>query len=40
MTTSAIFTMIIVLGVVWGGVAYFIFRAFKYEKEKLKIGED
>ncbi|HEX9739158.1 MAG TPA: MetS family NSS transporter small subunit [Ignavibacteriaceae bacterium] len=39
MTTSAIITMIIVLGIVWGGVAYFILRAFKYEKEKIKLGE-
>ena len=40
MTASAILTMIIVLGIVWGGVVYFITRALKYEKEKMKVGED
>jgi hypothetical protein len=40
MPASAIITMIIVLGIVWGGVFYFIVRALKYEKEKMKIGEE
>jgi hypothetical protein len=40
MTTSAILTMLIVLGIVWGGLAFFITRAVKYEKEKLKVGKE
>ncbi len=38
MTTASIITMILVLGIVWGGVIFFIIRAFKYEKEKVDIG--
>jgi hypothetical protein len=40
MNISAIITMVLVLGIVWGGVAYFITRAVKYEKEKMKIGKE
>ncbi len=40
MTLSTIITMIIVLGIVWGGLGIFIFKAFKYEKLKSKNGEE
>lgn len=40
MEVSTIITMIVVLGIVWGGVIIFITRALKYEKEKVKIGEE
>jgi hypothetical protein len=40
MSITAILTMIIVLGIVWGGLIYFIIRALKYEKEKIKVGEE
>ncbi len=40
MTLSTIITMIIVLGIVWGGLSIFIFKAFKYEKLKSKNGEE
>jgi hypothetical protein len=40
MNLPAVITMIVVIGVVWGGVSYFILRAFKYEKEKIKNGEE
>ena len=39
MEISTIIIMIIVLGIVWGGLAYFLIRAIKYEKLKIKIGE-
>jgi len=31
--------MFLVLYTAWGGLFYFITRAFKYEKEKEEIGE-
>ncbi len=34
-----IFTMVLVLGVVWGGLIFFLTRAVKYEKLKAKNGE-
>ena len=40
MEASGFVTMIVVLGVVWGGVAFFVGRALKYEREKEKLGED
>ena len=40
MTVSAIITLIIVLGIVWGGLIFFISSALKYEKDKLKNGEE
>jgi hypothetical protein len=35
-----IITMICVLGLVWGGLIFFISKAFKYEKLKQKNGEE
>jgi hypothetical protein len=32
MTTDAIVLMILILGTVWGGLAYFLYRAMKSEK--------
>ena len=40
MNFESILTLVIVAGTVWGGVVYFIIKAMKYEKEKLKIGEE
>ena len=39
MSFESILTLIIVGGTVWGGLIYFLFRAVKYEKEKVKVGE-
>ena len=40
MELIAIVTMILVLGIVWGGLTFFIARAIKYEGIKRKNGED
>ncbi len=40
MNLESILTLIIVAGTVWGGLIYFIIKAMKYEKEKVKIGEE
>ena len=40
MEIRTIITMIIVLGIVWGGLAFFLIRAIKYEKVKIKNGEE
>jgi hypothetical protein len=32
-------TTVLVICTVWGGLVYFITRAFKYEKGKEKLGE-
>lgn len=40
MNVISLFTMILVLGTIWGGLIYFIIRAVKYEKEKAKIGKE
>lgn len=40
MSTAAIITMIVVIGIVWGGLAFFITRAIHYEKMKEKNGEN
>ena len=40
MSFESIVTLIIVGGIVWGGFVYFMIRAIKYEKEKMKIGEE
>ncbi len=32
MTTDAIILMMLILGAVWGGLAYFLYRAMKSEK--------
>lgn len=34
MNLITIITMVLVLGLVWGGVMFFMIRAFKYEKIK------
>ena len=39
MEISAVVTMIFVIGVVWGGLAFFLARAIKYEKVKRNNGE-
>lgn len=39
MNMLSLLTMILVLGIVWGGFVYFMMRALKYEKEK-KIGKE
>ena len=40
MNFITIITMICVLGLVWGGLIFFISKAFKYEKLKQKNGEE
>jgi hypothetical protein len=40
MSIESILTLIIVGGTVWGGLVYFLSRAVKYEKEKIKVGEE
>lgn len=40
MDASTIITMIIVLGIVWGGLSFFLFKAFKYEKLKSQDGKE
>jgi len=39
MNIYSILTAIIVLGLVWGGLIFFLSRALKYEKTKMKNGE-
>ncbi len=39
MELSTILTMIFVLGIVWGGVVYFIYKATVYEKLKKNNGK-
>lgn len=38
MNLLTIITAIIVLGLIWGGLGFFLSRAFKYEKLKEKDG--
>lgn len=40
MNIYTILTAIIVIGIVWGGFAFFLSRALKYEKMKMKNGEE
>ena len=40
MEISTIITMVIVLGIVWGGLALLLLRAINYEKLKSKDGEN
>ncbi len=40
MDIFSILTMIIVTGIVWGGLSFFLFKAVKYEKLKGKNGEE
>ncbi len=39
MSLTTIITMILILGLVWGGVVFFMIRAFKYEKIKESNGK-
>jgi hypothetical protein len=38
MNILTILTMTLVLGIVWGGLSFFLFKAVKYEKLKEKNG--
>jgi hypothetical protein len=40
MEISAVITMVLVIGLVWGGLTFFLTRAVKYEKMKKKNGEE
>ncbi len=40
MEIGTIITMVLVLGIVWGGLAFFLMRAIKYEKVKFNNGEE
>jgi len=40
MNLFTIITATLVLGIVWGGLVFFFSRAFKYEKMKMKNGEE
>lgn len=40
MSIAAIITMVIVLGLVWGGLIFFILNAKKFEKLKSKDGKE
>jgi hypothetical protein len=35
-----IITAILVIGIVWGGLTFFLSRALKYEKMKMKNGKE
>lgn len=39
METSTLITMVLVLGTVWGGLAFILSKAFKHENLKSKNGE-
>ncbi|MFC2103264.1 MetS family NSS transporter small subunit [Bacteroidota bacterium] len=39
MEISTIITMIFVIGIVWGGLVFFLTRAIKYEKAKTEDGK-
>jgi hypothetical protein len=40
MNLLTIITAIVVIGIVWGGLSFFLSRALKYEKMKMKDGEE
>jgi hypothetical protein len=40
MNMFTILTAIIVIGIVWGGLSFFLSRALKYEKMKMKDGKE
>ncbi|MCJ7554690.1 MAG: MetS family NSS transporter small subunit [Ignavibacteriaceae bacterium] len=40
MNLFTIITALVVLGIVWGGLAFFIYKAVKFEKLKTENGED
>lgn len=39
MSLASIITSIVVVGIVWGGLTYFLVKAIKYEKKKLSDDE-
>jgi len=40
MITYTILTATIVIGIVWGGLFFFLSKALKYEKIKMKNGKE
>jgi len=40
MNMFTIITAIIVIGIVWGGLTFFLSKALKYEKLKMKNGKE
>ncbi len=40
MNISTLITLILVIGIVWGGLIFFLTRAVKYEKLKSKNGKE
>jgi len=40
MDLSTIITALIVIGIVWGGMVFFLSKALKYEKMKMKNDEE
>jgi len=40
MNASTIITLVLVIGIVWGGLGFFLSRAIKYEKLKSKNGKE
>ena len=40
MNLFTIITAIVVIGIVWGGVSFFLSRALKYEKMKQRDGKE
>lgn len=40
MSLPSILTLIVVVGIVWGGLTYFLFKAIKFEKKKLNNGKE
>ena len=40
MDVITIITGLVVIGIVWGGLLFFLRKAFKYEKIKQKNGEE
>jgi hypothetical protein len=40
MSIAAVITMILVLGIVWGGLVFFIFNARNFEKLKSQDGKE
>jgi len=40
MNIYTIITALIVISIVWGGVIFFLSRAWKYEKLKMKNGKE
>ena len=40
MSSGTIITMVLVIGIVWGGLAFFLYKAMKYEKVKSQDGKD